>query len=262
MFSDKDQKLIKDKGISIDTINNQIEFFKKGTQYLKITQPAIISCGISELNEPGLKKAIKKFEKESPNLKMIKFVPASGAASRMFSHLFEFRKTYEESPEKVLDLLADRGFNSPYYFFENLAKFAFINDLATHIHKKGGSIESFIKDKRYGRILSALLGKKGMNYGNLPKGLIKFHKYKNFSRSAVEEHMVEAAHCCSSRNNVNIHFTISEEHKEIFNQHINNKYPRFEEIFGVKYNIGLSVQNPSTDTIAVNLDNEIARDDE
>jgi len=262
MFSDNDLKLIKEKGISKKTINKQIEYFKKGTQYLNITQPAIVSCGINKLNDSKLKKANKKFEKESRNLNMVKFVPASGAATRMFKHLYEFKKDYKEFPDKVLDLLADRDFNSIYYFFENLSNFAFINDLATQIHKKGGSIDSFIKDKRYGRILSALLGKKGMNYGNLPKGLIKFHKYKDFSRSAVEEHLVEAAHYCKNKDkSVNVHFTVSDEHLDLFKQHLKNKVPRFEKIFDVKYNIGLSVQDPATDTIAVDTDNAVARDE-
>ena len=263
MLLENDLKLIKQKGISIDAINQQIELFKKGTQYLNITQPAIISCGISKLSDSALKKAGKKFEKESRKLNMIKFVPASGAATRMFKHLYEFKKHYKESPDRVLGLLADREFNSPYYFFENLANFAFINDLATHIHKKGGSIDSFVKDKRYGRILSALLGKKGMNYGNLPKGLIKFHKYNDFSRSAVEEHLVEAANCCKcSKKRINVHFTVSEEHIKLFQQHIDNKYTRFEKIFDVKYNITLSTQDSSTNIIAVNTDNEVARDED
>ena len=128
MLLENDLKLLKQKGISIDAINQQIELFKKGTQYLNITQPAIISCGISKLSDSALKKAGKKFEKESRKLNMIKFVPASGAATRMFKHLYEFKKHYKESPDRVLGLLADREFNSPYYFFENLANFAFIKD--------------------------------------------------------------------------------------------------------------------------------------
>lgn len=263
MFSETDLKLLKDNGISIDIIESQIERFKKGSQFLTILQPAIISCGIIQLSEKKLKSYIRKFEKKSTKLELLKFVPASGAATRMFSHLFEFKKDYKESPEKVLDLLRDRDFNSTYYFLENLDNFAFYNDLVYSIRKKGGSIDDLINDKRYGRILSALLTKKGLNYGNLPKGLIKFHKYEDFSRTSFEEHLVEGVHYCQNINKeINIHFTVSEEHKEIFINHINRKYPRFEEIFAVKYKISLSVQDPSTNTIAVTENNLPARDAE
>ncbi|MFC2118870.1 DUF4301 family protein [Bacteroidota bacterium] len=262
MFSKNDLQQIKKKGIPPNTINNQLSRYKNGIQYLTIIKPATTSSGIYTLNQEKRENAIEEFEKQSVKLNITKFVPASGAATRMFAPLIDFRKNYEESPEKLLHLLVDRDFNSSYYFFENLRKFAFIDILIRRIHKKGDSFDSLINEKRYGRILSVLLGKKGMNYAYLPKGLIKFHKYKDYSRTATEEHMAEAAGYCVGKNNqINIHFTVSKEYKDLFLEHIEDKHSRFAEKFNVKYNFSVSEQDSSTDIIAVDNKNKPARDE-
>ena len=167
----------------------------------------------------------------------MKFVPASGAASRMFKELFEF----------VNDNKRGAGVD---IVLKNIEKFAFSDELKKYI-KKGGDDKEII-----GNIVE-----KGLAYGSKPKGLILFHRYAEECRTALEEHLCEGAQYASSCGEVNIHFTVSPEHMELFNSLVERVKEKYEQRFGVKYNISFSVQKASTDTIAVTPENEPFRTD-
>ncbi|MEA3444531.1 MAG: DUF4301 family protein [Bacteroidota bacterium] len=262
MFSKKDLKQISDHGMTVEQVNAQIEAFKTGFPFLKITKAATITKGLFALSDAKTEKYTKKYDKALKKVKVVKFVPASGAATRMFKKLFDFMNSYTGSEEEYLNILVDRGSESIYYFFENLSQFAFYNDLQNKMHELGLEIEGLVKKKEYSEILKILLTEKGLNYGNLPKGLIMFHKYIDFSRTALEEHMVEGANYCNSSNGkVPIHFTISQQHKQIFIDHIKNIQSIHEKKHGVQYDISFSFQDSATDTIAVDPDNKPFRDD-
>ena len=237
-FSDTDIKQITQHGLTLDTIEQQLNNFVKGFPFANITRPATINDGIIKYNDDDIKKFIKIYESEKNNYTITKFVPASGAATRMFKDLFEFLTTGKSNPttEKVVN---------------NIKRFAFYNDLQKFLPQTPTAHD----------IISGILDTDKLNMGTLPKALIKFHKYPNESRTAAAEHLIEGAKYAESKGVVNIHFTLSPEHLEPFYKLMQEIVPQTEQKFNVKFNITTSTQNPATDTIAVNFDNTPFRDD-
>ena len=190
----------------------------------------------------------------------MKFVPASGAASRMFKHLFEFREVYTADAAGYELFMKERGFNSVYYFIDHLHQIAFFNDLSELLSRSQISIEHLLESRQYGTIIDFILAVNGLNYSNLPKALLKFHQYHDGSRTAAEEHLVEAAAYTKDATNIaRIHFTISPEHRDKFMELLATVKSRYEEQFDVKFDISFSIQKPSTDTIAVGENNQPVR---
>ncbi|MBN1118552.1 MAG: DUF4301 family protein [Bacteroidales bacterium] len=248
MFKDNDLKQFREKGISEEKINWQIQQFTKGVIPINLIAPATFSKGIKNVyNEDHY---LHYFKNNKSDKKITKFVPASGAASRMFKDLFEFREKFANNPKLNI---VDYPFMQN--FFSNLKKFAFYTPLDKSCSKEGG-LEVLVKKEKYDIILNKLLGEEGLNYGFLPKGLLKFHYDKNgIARTPFEEHLIEGALYASSNGRVNIHYTVSPEHMSLFKELMNEVVPEFEKQFNVKYNIGFSIQKPSTDTMAVTKDN-------
>jgi hypothetical protein len=260
MWSKKDLEQFSSKGISIETIESQLNDFKNGFPFTRLHEPATRGHGILSFNEKEIHELITNFERTAKDLRLVKFVPASGAATRMFKHLFEFREISGNQEERA-KLLQDQGFSGISYFFKYLRKFAFYDDLKRVAARGGHNLEELLDKEDYGIILDYLLTESGLNYGNLPKGLIKFHHYGNFARTATGEHLVEGAHYCSNRmKKVAVHLTVSPEHLSNFRDLIAYVQPYYESMFGVSYEVSFSVQKPSTDTIAVNPDNEPFRE--
>lgn len=260
MWSKKDLDQISSKGISIETIEKQLNDFKNGFPFTRLHEPATRENGILSFNEKEIHELITNFERTAKDLNLVKFVPASGAATRMFKHLFEFDEAFvnKKQWEKLLE---DQGFNGTAYFFKHLSKFAFYLDLKRALSQSGFELEDLLTKGKYDVILQHLLTEAGLNYGNLPKGLIKFHQYGNFARTATGEHLVEGAHYCANRmKKVSVHLTVSPEHLSNFRDLIAYVQPYYESMFGVSYEISFSMQKPSTDTIAVTPDNEPFRE--
>lgn len=256
MFSNNDLKQISALGISMKTIEKQLNDFKNGFPFARLQAPATKGNGIRTFNEKEIHELITNFDRTAKDMKLVKFVPASGAATRMFKHLFEFRGHADK--DKVTD---ESDFNSVGYFFRNLANLAFYDDLRKIMSHAGFSIDECFRKKDYSTILDFILTEKGLNYGNLPKGLVKFHHYGTFSRTATGEHLVEGAHYCADRTKqVKVHLTVSPEHLSDFRDLIAYVQPYYESMFGVSYEITFSVQKPSSDTIAVDLNNEPFRE--
>jgi hypothetical protein len=233
MFIEKDLDKIKVRGASLETIEQQIENFKKGFPYLNVIKAATIGDGIIALSDSQAGKYAKYFDSRAPKLKLLKFVPASGAATRMFKSLFSAKDEGK----------LDKSVNE---FLERLKDFAFYDTLVKTIGAESGD---------YQTVLEYLLTDKGLDYGSLPKGLLHFHKYGKTARTPVEEHLVEGAKYANSNGKVKLHFTVSPEHRKKFKALIDSVLPKYEAKYKVKYSISFSEQKPSTDTIAVNLDN-------
>jgi len=257
MFSKKDLNQLDDLGIELQTIEEQLENFRNGFPFLEIIREATAKSGIIRLEEDEIQKYIDIFETESIGKKVVKFVPASGAATRMFKSLYELISNYTSSEEDYLNLLTDKSPDSVFYTFQNIEYFAFFDDLKNALNNKGLEINDLRKRNEFVTIAKTLLYHEGLNYSNLPKGLIKFHKYHEGTRTPVEEHLVEAAEYCKSTDNiVSVHFTIYSEHRKLFKKHIDEAKKIFEEKFGVKFLISLSEQKPSTNTIAADLNDK------
>ena len=171
----------------------------------------------------------------------------------MFKHLFEYLQDF---PTKGDECLKDKNFSSAWHFFNNIQKFPFYKKLYDELWSTGYKMNELMERKYYLPIAEALLAKDGLNYGNLPKGLILFHQYSDVSRTALEEHLVEGAQYSKESNgNVFIHLTVSPEHRVGFEKLITRVREEFELHFGVKLMVSFSEQKPSTDTIAVEMDN-------
>lgn len=236
-FTSEELEFFKTKGINQETVESQVESFKKGFPFMKLTKPATPGDGIIVFDDHTLRLEAEYFDQKRDSIDAIKFVPASGAASRMFKAVYEFiENPRPDSP--IIDQLLQ------------WEKFAFSEDLKGHDFDLE-TIEGLVE------LASLIVRTPGLNYGNLPKGVIKFHKDALGNRSAFEEHLVEAAKYSASNGVAKIHFTISEEHMEVVTDLINESLPKYEKAFNVKYQITYSVQKPATDTVAVTMDNEL-----
>ncbi|MFH2140957.1 MAG: DUF4301 family protein [Bacteroidota bacterium] len=260
MFTSADLEQIESKGIVLKTIENQIEYFKSGFPYLKLRKAATIGDGILKVDDEKASEYVKLYDELSKKLNILKFVPASGAASRMFKDLYAFLDLYNGKREGYNDFMNSNGLNTITKFFLNIDKFAFHNDLKKLFENDSTDLEFHVKFMNYEKILNSLLESEGLNYGHLPKGLLKFHIYQESERTAIEEHLVEGVlYAKNSNGKVNIHFTISPEHSELVKSLIDSKINEYENKYSVSFDISYSIQKSSTDTIAVNLENELFR---
>jgi len=232
MFTQNDLNQIQELGINLDTVQQQIQDFKDGFPFMQLQKAATPENGVIQLSDEKLAEYVSLYESKVKSITPLKFVPASGAASRMFKSLFAF---LEEGK-------SDKSTNQ---FFERLPEFAFYDDLQKVLPENAD--EKTIADY--------YLTSKGLEYGSLPKGLLKFHKYETGNRTAIEEHLVEGANYASTDGVVKLHFTVSPEHLSRFKMLLDKVVPTYETTFGVSYEITFSEQRRSTDTVAVNLDN-------
>lgn len=253
MFTSKDLEILKSKGLTQAEIEQQLDDFKKGFPYLKIEASATIDKGILKVKSQDRAKFIETWDNYLQQKKeVLKFVPASGAASRMFKDLFSFLSASYSEPTTAVEV----------YFFDNINKFAFYKDLnEVCLKKHDTSVIELINKGEYKKIVSSLLLPEGLNYGKLPKALLKFHTYGQRTRTAFEEHLSEGAlYAKNSKGNVNIHFTVSPEHEALFRSLLDKKKNFYENSYSVHYNVGFSTQKSNTDTIAADTNNEPFRD--
>jgi len=253
MLTQNDEIILKKKGITTNQIEEQLKSFISEFPFLEIRTAAEPGKGIVIVPEEEIQYLLSQWEEYlQTNATILKFVPASGAASRMFKDLFEFLEGAGNTPGNAFE-------NK---FFDQIDKFAFYDDLnKVCIKNNGQTIDELIINKQYKTIVENLLLDKGLNYGSLPKGLLKFHTYPTEIRTPMQEHLVEGAlYAASSSGKVNIHFTVSKEHRELFEKHFKESVARFEKNFNVKYHVSFSEQKPSTDTIAADENNEPFRD--
>jgi len=236
-------------GITPEVVNTQLQRFKDGFPWLKLQAAATVGNGIKQLDDAQQANCIKRWKKfQSSGATIEKFQPASGAASRMFKNLFAFLNEGKTEPQTEFE----------HQFFDNIMQFAFyhnLNKACVQLYQK--NVHELIEDKRYADLLKALLLPQGLNYGALPKALLAFHRAPGAtSHTPLEEHLEEGAQYAADRNNrVRIHFTVSPEHRDAFQLLIAQRAPFMEKVWGVTYDISLSEQKTSTNTIAVNTDN-------
>ena len=231
MFNEKQIQEIEAHGLTVEQVEAQIEAFKRGFPSLEVVKAASPEDGITILSAEECDNAVNYYDAIAEKLEVVKFVPASGAATRMFKELFEF--VNDDKRGKGIDTLV-----------ENIEKFAFYEEL------KATGVD--LSDDK--ALVSAII-KAGLNYGSKPKGLVTFHNYDEGARKAIEEHLMEGAQYGASKGVSRLHFTVSPEHKEAFKALLDERVARYEAKFGLRYDISFSEQKSSTDTIAVNPDN-------
>ncbi len=257
MLTEIDLKQLQKKGISKETIKLQLHNFETGFPYANITAACTPEHGIQVVTDAD--KYVELYEKAlSEGINTLKFVPASGAASRMFKTLFEFLEAWQNTPEFIAKTENEQGKETVIKFIGSLEKFAFFTDLENAAKKHGENLIELRKAKKYNRIVELFLTEKGLNYGNLPKGLLKFHAYDGISRTSFEEHFVEGIGYASANSVVNLHFTVSPEHLELF-EALSKQLLASEAYANYKINVGFSIQKPATDTVAADENNRAFR---
>ena len=253
MLTAEDKALLEKKGISEEKIAEQLACFEKGFPFLKLDGAASIEKGILAPNEAEMKAYLEAWDAYMQGeKKIVKFVPASGAASRMFKNMFEFLGAEYDVPTTDFEKK----------FFDNVHKFAFFGDLNAACEKNNGKgIDALVAEGNYKAVVANLLEAAGLNYGALPKGLLKFHSYEDGVRTPLEEHLVEGAlYAAGKTGKVNVHFTVSTEHRELFKALVEEKVAAYAAKYGVEYLVSFSEQKPSTDTVAADMENKPFRD--
>ena len=247
MFTNEDILQIKQKGMTEAQIEAQLESFRKGFDFLKLQGAAAVGKGIIAPTKDEAEAYIEAwndYKKEGHAI--TKFVPASGAASRMFKNMFEFLNADYDVPTTDFEKT----------FFAHIHYFAFFDALNDACFlNEGKGVDALLEDGNYKAVVENMLGEEGLNYGQLPKGLLQFHSYDDCAKTPVEEHLTEAALYASSRGEAEVHFTVSSEHRKLFEELLERVIPEAQAEHKITYKVSLSEQKPSTDTIAVNMDN-------
>lgn len=241
LLTEADLRQLEAAGISPDKARTQIGFLRKGVKPVRLNRPCTVGDGIVVIDGEEQGKLVALHDEAARAGRVMKFVPASGAASRMFTHWHS--------------ALTKDGFAETARageFTENLHKLAFFQDLSKAISRHGEDIDALLKEGRFRHILTYILTSKGLNYGHIPKALLKFHNYPEGSRTALEEHLVETAlYTADDKKTCRIHFTVSEEHIKETARFLTKIKDGYEKNFGVTFQIGISPQRFTGNTVAL-----------
>jgi hypothetical protein len=262
MFSDKESIQIKNHGLTTDKVKAQMALIATGMAYSILKEAATIGNGILKIEKEQESHYINFFDRKRDRLSMVKFVPASGAATRMFKFLFEFLNDYNVTDGSFDSYLEKSNNKEISKFSEKLEKMPFFEEVVHKIHKVIPNYNELSFEEKRVEFVKTMLDVNRLNYSFFPKGLLPFHKYKNHVATAFEEHLYEGALYASSNKKASLHFTISENHNEIFKKELNHIEEEVEENTGNTFNVTFSFQKKSTDTIALTTNNELFKDEE
>tara|TARA_R110002051_G_scaffold29910_2_gene69398 strand:+ start:3259 stop:4800 length:1542 start_codon:yes stop_codon:yes gene_type:complete len=253
-FSSSDQQQLLEKGITENKVSVQIETFKEGIPFVHLEKAAIISDGILKFSPTEEKELVDIFENLKEKKSLLKFVPASGAASRMFKALFNFLETFDPSKETLKSYLERTKDKEITVLVEKMQHFPFYKKIMNTIAGKADS-----KDEEVFLFVQEMLSEDRLNYGFYPKGLLPFHKYGQHGATPFEEHLKEGSLYAKTGNVAHLHFTISEQHDDMFKKEFKVVNERISKATGTEFHVSYSYQKPSTDTIAVTMENELFR---
>lgn len=247
LLTNEDKALLEQKGISESQIESQLKDFEQGFPFLKLRAAASVGNGILAPTAEQAEAYVEEWNRyKAEGHSITKFVPASGAASRMFKNMFEFLNADYDVPTTDFEKK----------FFTEIHNFAFFDALNDACFlNEGEGVDALLSEGQYKAVVANMLNEEGLNYGQLPKGLLQFHSYEDCARTPVEEHLAEAALYASSQGVANVHFTVSTEHRKLFQELIDRVLPEAESRYNIKYKVSMSEQKPCTDTIAANMDN-------
>ncbi|MBU2939010.1 DUF4301 family protein [Lacinutrix sp. C3R15] len=260
-FTEKDIKQIEAKNLTLDKVKAQIQIFTKGIPFVNLKAAANVGNGILKFSEEEKNQKIQVFEDKRNQKTILKFVPASGAATRMFKFLFQFIHEFDSSKETVNSYVNRKKSVELPLFLVGVEKFPFYKQVIERAEVDYPNYHSLSETEKIIIFTETILAKDKLNFGAYPKGLLPFHEYKNHVSTAFREHLFEAALYASSNNISDLHFTISEKHLDIFEEEFKNAKEAVEEATNTKFNVTFSFQCQTTDTIAVTPKNEPFRED-
>jgi hypothetical protein len=259
-LKEKDLNQLKEKNISTEELKSQIDRFSNGVPDVQILRPATINDGIIRFEQSDFDEFISIYDHKN-DVQVIKFVPASGAATRMFKALHQFLDHTELKEKDIQQNLKKEKFKLLQPLFKNVHQLAFYEQALNVAKAKTAHFDSYTDHEKSLLILKYAIAEDGLNLGHLPKGLIPFHQYDDQTLTPFEEHLEEALAYAEKNAKVNLHFTISEGFDQNFDDTLNH-YLNRQATKNVEYKVEYSYQKPSTDTIAVNTDDTPFRDDD
>ncbi|MCC8359253.1 DUF4301 family protein [Salinimicrobium sediminilitoris] len=260
-FSENDISHFREKGISPEKVEQQIEIFKRGNIVVNIREAATVKNGILAVAEEEQKELTDFYESKKDNLDILKFVPASGAATRMFKAFYNLLKEFDPANDDLEDYIDKKNEQSLEIFFSRIKDLPFYDKVRKKAIEAEPGFEEMPEDSQKYLFVKYMLQEDGLNLGDQPKGLVPFHKYEDHLATAFEEHLVEAIDYAAAGKKVRIHFTVAEEHREKFEAEAREVVPRLEQETGYNFEVTYSYQDPKTDTVAVTKDNEPFRDE-
>jgi hypothetical protein len=253
-------------GLDQTDVARQLEFYANAPDFAQLLRPCTRGDGLTVVDAADQARLVSLFDQAVRSRDVIKFVPASGAASRMFKTPLAYLYSADPVTRADVEVAANKGDGDAaelLKLIDGLERFAFFDDLRASMEGEGLDVRDVARTGDVRRLLQHLLTDKGMSYGDLPKALLKFHRYGDLNRTAFEEHLVEAAEYARGEGNVcRLHFTVSPEHRSGFESLLAQVLPRYEKEFGVTYDITFSIQKASTDVLAVELDGKPFRERE
>ncbi|RMG23292.1 MAG: DUF4301 family protein [Bacteroidetes bacterium] len=242
-FTSADLAQMQRLGIRPEAVQQQLQRFITGFPPARLVDTVRPGRGITRMSEEEMAAYTALYEKRSQKMRVCKFVPASGAASRMFRKLYQYADSGEMEREVEV-------------FFERLHEFAFYEDLVAVLGNTAAEMKA-LRKQRSPLLIRSLLEKEGLGYGHLPKLLLKFHRYPEGSRSALEEHLVEGAlYAASEGKKAYLHFTLSPQHQHAAHAQLRAVLPKYEQQYGLQFEVTFSTQNPATNTLAVDMNNQ------
>jgi len=260
LFTEADLEQMEKLGITIEEARRQLAILEKGQRWATLERPCTTGDGIAIVDSEDQERLISRWQEGADKGRLSAFLPASGAATRMFAFLQRIRNQVERV---TLGGTADKfGQASDDYrefrvFLESLEEFAFFEPLAAVMGKEGTSLQEKLQLGIYNDILDFLLEPRGLNYSSLPKALIPFHRYSEHYRTALEEHLVEAVSTVrDQKQRCRVHFTVAPGNQAEVETHGREAAAKYSERLGVQYELGFSIQSPATNTLAVDLDNK------
>lgn len=258
-FTEQDLEQLQNKEISESQVKNQLLTLISGIPYADLKSAATQDNGLRILSEKERDFFVNLFENKKESLDLLKFTPASGAATRMFKFLFEFLEDYDLQKGTINAYINKKGVPQLRLFFVGLESLPFFKDVRKRIVKKYGDDGQDVNLNRK-RFIEIMLDKDEHNFGQKPKGLFPFHSYKRHLATAFEEHLFESALYANNNGVARLHFTISQEHQDKFDTQFKKRKEYIEDKTNTKFEITYSYQSPSTDTIAITKSKKLLRD--
>ena len=253
-FQSSDFVQIINRNITAESIESQLDFFKNGIQKATLMRPAILNDGILSISLQEAKYFQTLFDENKNNLKVNKFVPASGAATRMFKFLTQFVNEFSQKNDTLNHYINKNKARELQVFMAGLEKFPFYESVLQQTQKLYQESIFLNKEQLFFYFIKTMLTNPEFNYVNLPKGVLPFHTKNKIMITPLEEHLNEALDYADSNHRIHVHFTISKEHQSHFENIIQEIVPALEAKHSVYFQIKFSYQNPQTDTLAVTLD--------
>ena len=260
-FSSDDFLYIQEYGISMKDIQKQLNFFKNGIPKADLVRPATVSNGILKLSEKDFQEKSLFFDTHKSNLKLQKFVPASGAASRMFKFLTEFINEFDVENESINSYINRKKANKLAVFIVGMEKLPFFEAIDKRLRAEYAAFDTLDPSLKNYYFIKFILSSDYFDFANQPKGTLPFHKYKTHIATPVEEHLQECTHYTSTNNCSYLHFTVSESHQKKFESRIDAIKSKIEKQSGVTIQVSFSYQSKRTDTLAVTMKNKPFRDE-